>query len=369
MRRFGLAALTIFGLALATGCAGDDKKTTGACTQDDECGAGVCFEQTCYAACTSTSVCETDQFCVRKDAGDRSVDSCVVAAQHQGCTDDADCGDLVAGACEAVSCDRDRGVCQVDALAGPGCGSQPDPDTSDVVGDEVVSLPDAPSGDTSTEDAPLGDPGAPADTAAPDQAVEDQAQADQSAPTDPHGFAIRVPQERTFACDTGADGLTNVSDWDSDWVCNVSPGSEQERFIYVQSTPTGCELTPPFAPIFETQGAWTSVGGTVTALTGAQYAWGADGLEANDSLSYVFGGSTYKLSHSSFDGDGKACQPMDCAQVWTENASAFLPLELVLASDGCTAARSLPVICREVKEDGSYDALTDTFFDCEGTPF
>lgn len=36
----------------------------------------------------------------------------------------------------------------------------------------------------------------------------------------------------------------------------------------------------------------------------------------------------------------------------------------MLLTDGCTTARSLPAVCRQVKENGTYDELVDTFEDC-----
>lgn len=36
--------------------------------------------------------------------------------------------------------------------------------------------------------------------------------------------------------------------------------------------------------------------------------------------------------------------------------------------DGCTAERSLPVVCVRVTSDGSYPALADTFAKCPSDP-
>lgn len=111
-------------LGTLVACGGDGRKTTTACTDDPDCGGGVCFEQACHGACAQTNQCDDDELCVRKDKGGVAADLCVVAAEHAGCTGPADCDDLLTGPCEQAACDVESGLCAVDALPdGAPCGS------------------------------------------------------------------------------------------------------------------------------------------------------------------------------------------------------------------------------------------------------
>jgi|GEM_PF-1393083 len=111
-------SLTILALALAfVACGGDGGKSRKSCDTAAECGGGICFDSECYTACTSQDDCEVgEEFCVkRKDQQGVETNLCVVAADYDGCQLQADCAELVTGACENKGCDTTTGICYVRA--------------------------------------------------------------------------------------------------------------------------------------------------------------------------------------------------------------------------------------------------------------
>ena len=81
----------------------------------------------------------------------------------------------------------------------------------------------------------------------------------------------------------------------------------------------------------------------------------------NDSILFEWEGTGYKLYHSSFGFGWRACHPPDCVQVQDAMGGS-------VTEDGCTKERTIPAICKQVKQDGTIDALTDTFEPCDGDP-
>ena len=117
--RLSLSPLAVCLLLALSACAVDDQKTTGqSCASDSECGDGVCFDTTCYSACTSQEDCAGEAFCVQhKTEDDQHVNICETASDFSGCaTDETVCDTLVAAPCEEVGCDAEAGLCAFSAL-------------------------------------------------------------------------------------------------------------------------------------------------------------------------------------------------------------------------------------------------------------
>ncbi len=110
----------------AAGCADDGKKIKRDCDSDAECEGGVCFDQQCYAACTSKDDCASDEICVWKSDGERELSLCVVAADQIFETEEQCAAGVRLGPCEQVAFEGSRRACEVEAI--PGC-DEPDDGT------------------------------------------------------------------------------------------------------------------------------------------------------------------------------------------------------------------------------------------------
>lgn len=153
------------------------------------------------------------------------------------------------------------------------------------------------------------------------------------------GFQLRAPGEQ-----------------DLDWLCTFG-GAAEPGYVYVQLRQTGTEQVGiAEIPVYEVQLAQLSLGGVVTDVGNAQYDYG--GGHHNDSLSFDYEGATHRFYHSSFGFGFRACQSMDCRDVYDVGAST--PKQ-----EGC-ADRSLPEVCVAVQPDASHAPLTDTFMKCAG---
>jgi hypothetical protein len=152
------------------------------------------------------------------------------------------------------------------------------------------------------------------------------------------GFSIRAPAE---------DEL--------DWLCTFGQ-AETEAYVYVRLTQTGTQQAGiATVPVYSASLAQLSLEGAVSELDNAAYDYG--GGHHNDSLQFDYEGKTYKYYHSSFGFGFRACQPMDCLDVY-DGAE--------LSAQGCGPDRALPEICVQIGPDGTHDALEDNFQKCPG---
>ncbi|MCA9542475.1 MAG: hypothetical protein KC620_26440 [Myxococcales bacterium] len=184
--------------------------------------------------------------------------------------------------------------------------------------------------------------------------AEPDAAPDASGEVDEHGFRVRVPQHREVPCDDQffCPGPTTELD-DIDHICTLDHATAQ-GIIYVQARPTGVD---DLGPVYSVDGAWISRGGVVSPITAA-YSFG--GRHANDEMTVEVSDAHFRYFHSSFGFGFRRCQPMDCLQV--------LDAAGAVTEDGCTAERTLPIVCRQVDAMGHVDALDDTFERCPGDP-
>ncbi len=177
-------------------------------------------------------------------------------------------------------------------------------------------------------------------------------------PADEFGFYIRKPQEHDLLCSQFPDRIPEFpfTTADTDWLCTFKWG-DASGHIYVQATPVECFVLMTPQPVYGTE-AWLSVEGEASSLKNADYDYG--GNHNNDFFEFDWQGERIKYYHSSFGFGWRACQPMDCIQVYD--------LEGNLLEDGCTTERTLPVTCVPIKADGTYDELVDDFEKCSGDP-
>jgi hypothetical protein len=265
---------------------------------------------------------------------------------------EADSGRGDAGPVDAVDVPVDGSVdVPVDALVPDAAEPvEPAPDTVEPAPDTVEPAPDTvePAPDT-VEPAP--------DTVEPAPDVPDVGPEDQGGEVVDFGFDVRVPQWHDYTCEGGMMGDVEMHELDTDWICTFDDGGQQ-GWVYAQATPTGCFVTMGATPTYTPGGAWFSDGAKVVAVDKPAYDYG--GGHHNDSLAFDWNGKHYKVYHSSFGWGWRACQNMDCLQVYGAGGA--------LETDGCTTDRTLPVVCVQVKEDGTYDPLIDTFEKCLGDP-
>ena len=203
-------------------------------------------------------------------------------------------------------------------------------------------------------------PDAVEDAAPVPDAVEDVGPAPDAAPdVNPDkdfGFALRVPESHHLVCEQSGPFAEEMDVLDTDWMCTFAYGNEA-GYIYVQNTPLSCITMMSSVPSFESEG-WISLDGEVSPLEEPLYDYG--GNHNNDWLEFTWQGSRYKLYHSSFGFGWRKCQPMDCVQVLDGPDGTVV-------EDGCVPKeRSLPVVCVQVAEDGTYPPLVDTFEPCNG---
>jgi hypothetical protein len=159
--------------------------------------------------------------------------------------------------------------------------------------------------------------------------------------TEELGFTIRKP------------GPKNL-----DWLCTFNDGSTAGH-VYARLLQTGTKQAGiAEVPVYEVERAQLSVKGQVSDLMGAAYDYG--GGHHNDSLSFDYDGKTHRYYHSSFGFGFRACQLMDCRNVYELGTTT-------LAEEGCAASRSLPEVCVTIEEDGTHAAIEDEFMKCPGS--
>jgi hypothetical protein len=146
---------------------------------------------------------------------------------------------------------------------------------------------------------------------------------------------------------------------DLDWLCTFA-GASAPAHVYVRlrqigTTSAGLAKTP----VYTAELAQVSVDGVVSTLDKVDYDYG--GGHHNDSLSFDYGGERHSYYHSSFGFGFRACQPMDCRNVYEPGATTP-------KTEGCAADRALPEVCVGIEPDGTHPPLNDTFMKCQGDP-
>ena len=169
-------------------------------------------------------------------------------------------------------------------------------------------------------------------------------------------FDIRVPnQEALFCVDSTAYTVFKRNVGEDDLICSFKYDGE-EGFVYVQSNPTKCiggELTP----VYEVHKAEFFVNGSIQEITNVQYYGG--GSHGTYSIKFTYKGKVFDYDYSTMGMGGRPCQDVDCMRVYEADGKT-------LVQDGCVKKeRSLPIVCRRAKKDGTFASFEDTYHICE----
>jgi len=159
-------------------------------------------------------------------------------------------------------------------------------------------------------------------------------------------FKVRKPENVTVE---GEDYLQ------MDWICSFEYEGDK-GFFYIQASPSGTEGFMQKHPTYSTDKAYLYFGEEAIEVKDASYDWG--GNHHNDIVEFGYNKMQFKYSHSSFGFGWRSCQEMDCMEVYDEDEEVVI--------NGCTSDRKVPVICRQVNEDGKVENFVDTFEKCEG---
>jgi hypothetical protein len=213
------------------------------------------------------------------------------------------------------------------------------------------AIPDSAAGDARLPDRGARDR-APGDYGAWDTAACNGPDAAWAAD---HGFCIRVPQMRDVLF-TDVVPPSYYPMLDGDYVCTLDYGTIH-GFAYVQARPTSCRNMGGCTTT-TVDGAWVSIGGTVSPVT-ASYSWG--GNHHNESIRVSYAGKVFEYNHSSITSWARTCHPPDCTLVFQADGTTLI-------ENGCTPARTLPQVCVKVTADGTVPSLVDTFAPCPGDP-
>ena len=169
-------------------------------------------------------------------------------------------------------------------------------------------------------------------------------------------FDIRVPnQEALFCMDSSAYTVFKRYVEEKDLICSFKYDGE-EGFVYVQNNPTKCiggELTP----VYEVHKAEFFVNGSMQEITNVQYYGG--GSHGTYSVKFTYKGKVFDYDYSTMGMGGRPCQDVDCMRVYEADGKT-------LVQNGCVKEeRSLPIVCRRAKKDGTFASFEDTYHICE----
>ncbi len=169
-------------------------------------------------------------------------------------------------------------------------------------------------------------------------------------------FDIRVPnQEALFCVDSTAYTVFKRTVGEDDLICSFKYDGE-EGFVYVQNNPTKCiggELTP----VYEVHKAEFFVNGSMQEITNVQYYGG--GSHGTYSVKFTYKGKVFDYDYSTMGMGGRPCQDVDCMRVYEADGKT-------LVQNGCVKEeRSLPIVCRRAKKDGTFASFEDTYHICE----
>ena len=163
------------------------------------------------------------------------------------------------------------------------------------------------------------------------------------------GFHMRTPTSTELDCDGTRQSFDH-----QDWICTFDTG-DLRATLYIAATPAECvSFGMSSAPTFDCRSE-IAFGEGAAPVQNPIYDWG--GNHHNDAIEFDFGGTHYRIYHSSFGFGFRSCNFMDCVQVGPPGA---------VTEDGCTCGRSIPAVCGRVTPEGTLPILVDTFAVCPG---
>lgn len=169
-------------------------------------------------------------------------------------------------------------------------------------------------------------------------------------------FDIRVPnQEALFCMDSSAYTVFKRYVEEKDLICSFKYDGE-EGFVYVQSNPTKC-IGSELIPVYDVHKAEFFVNGSKQEITDVKYYGG--GSHGTYSIRFTYKGKVFDYGYSTMGMGGRPCQDVDCMRVYESDGKT-------LVQNGCVKEeRSLPVVCRRAKKDGTFASFDDTYHICQ----
>ena len=180
------------------------------------------------------------------------------------------------------------------------------------------------------------------------------------APTDPTKiFDIRVPDQKFLPCRDSIVSANYREDWidtvaQSDLICSFKYDGDS-GYVYVQNNPVSCRLTVGLIS-YEVHKAEFFVNGSKKEISDVSYHGG--GNHRIFGLQFTYKGKVFKYDYSTMGMGGRPCQNMDCMKVLESDGKT-------VAQNGCGEDRSLPIVCRHAKADGTFDSFEDSFHVCQ----
>jgi hypothetical protein len=173
-------------------------------------------------------------------------------------------------------------------------------------------------------------------------------------------FDIRVPnQEALFCMDSSAYTVFKRYVEEKDLICSFKYDGE-EGFVYVQSNPAKC-IGSELTPVYDVHKAEFFVNGSKQEITDVKYYGG--GSHGTYSIRFTYKGKVFDYGYSTMGMGGRPCQDVDCMNVYEADGKT-------LVQNGCVKReRSLPVVCRHAKKDGTFTSFEDTYHICESDIF
>ena len=184
------------------------------------------------------------------------------------------------------------------------------------------------------------------------------------APTDPTKiFDIRVPDQKFLPCRDSIVSGNYREDWidtvaQSDLICSFKYDGDS-GFVYVQNNPVSCRLTVGLIS-YEVHKAEFFVNGSRKEISDVKYHGG--GNHRIFGLQFTYKGKVFKYDYSTMGMGGRPCQNMDCMKVLESDGKTVV-------QNGCGEDRSLPIVCRHAKENGTFDSFEDSFHVCKSGVF
>ena len=180
------------------------------------------------------------------------------------------------------------------------------------------------------------------------------------AATDPTKiFDIRVPDQKFLPCRDSIVSINLREDWidtvgQSDIICSFKYDGDS-GFVYVQNNPVSCRLTVGLIS-YEVHKAEFFVNGSMKEISNVRYHGG--GNHGIFGLQFTYKGKVFKYDYSTMGMGGRPCQNMDCMMVLESDGKTVV-------QNGCDEDRSLPIVCRHAKVDGTFDSFEDSFHVCK----
>ncbi len=176
-------------------------------------------------------------------------------------------------------------------------------------------------------------------------------------------FNIRVPDQKFLPCHDSIVSTNYREDWidtvaQSDLICSFKYDGDS-GFVYVQNNPVSCRLTVGLIS-YEVHKAEFFVNGSMREILDAKYHGG--GNHRIFGLQFTYKGKVFKYDYSTMGMGGRPCQNMDCMKVFESDGKTVV-------QNGCGEDRSLPIVCRHAKENGTFDSFEDSFHVCKSGVF